>query len=660
MIYLCTHFYDTLRMKKQDPDLLDNAVLSGFVSMKYLPRWIVLSMDVILSIIAFLIAVYVAGKIKIEPSASVSLNQIQRMIVLVSFQVVLFGLFHTYSGVLRYASFVDVTKIFFAIVLNVFVIGLINLVMTSLSKGVLIFYTELIVYGVLSFLFLLLIRLIVKTAYDYFTQRGDYITPVMIYGTKSAAIGIAKMLMSEQVGSKYKLVGFIDDDKNASEKMIMGVKVYHLNDDTLKKIIVKKCKSIVISPVKLNQVNTSNVLEKFIDNNLTILSLPPMNIWKNDIPSIGEIRSIPIENLLERPQINISTDNIASQLKDKVVLVTGAAGSIGSEIALQVLKYDTKLVVLLDHAESQMHDLKLDLQEKYEDKNVTVFLGDVRNRDRMEYMMDLYRPDIIYHAAAYKHVPMMEDYPVESVQVNVLGTKILADLAVKYRVERFVMVSTDKAVNPTNVMGASKRIAEIYVQSLFRKLHATMNGTTTKFITTRFGNVLGSSGSVIPYFKKQIEHGGPVTVTHPEIIRYFMTIPEACMLVMEAGSMGNGGEIYIFDMGKPVKIVDLARKMIRLAGFVPEEDIKIVFTGLRPGEKLFEELLNKKEYTQNTHHPKIMIANVQQYDYDKVSVLIDKLINYSKLCKDYLTVATMKKIVPEFKSKNSQYERLDI
>jgi FlaA1/EpsC-like NDP-sugar epimerase len=482
----------------------------------------------------------------------------------------------------------------------------------------------------------------------------------MIFGTKSAAIGIAKMLMSEQVGSKYKLVGFIDDEKSAIEKMIMGVKVYHLDDEILKTTISKKCKSIIISPLKLNQVNSSNILEKFIDNNLTILSLPPMNIWKNDIPSIGQIKSIQIEELLERPQINISMDNISAQLKDKVVLVTGASGSIGSEIARQVLRFETQLVVLLDFAESPMHDLKLDLLENYPDKNLTCFLADVRNKDRMDYMMDLFRPDIIYHAAAYKHVPLMEDYPVESVQVNVLGTKNLADLAVKYRVERFVMVSTDKAVNPTNVMGASKRIAEIYVQALYKKLHATMNGSTTKFITTRFGNVLGSNGSVIPYFKRQIEQGGPVTVTHPEIIRYFMTIPEACMLVLEAGSMGNGGEIYIFDMGKPVKIVDLARKMIRLAGYVPEEDIKIVYTGLRPGEKLYEELLNKKELTQNTHHPKIMIANVQQHDYDKVSVLIDKLINYSKLSKDYLTVSTMKKIVPEFKSKNSQYERLDI
>ena len=647
-------------MKKVDSVFLDSPFFSKFVSLKYLPRWVVLLIDVTLSVCALIIAIYIAENIKSDHIGSLSLDFFPRITIFTLLQIVFFRIYHTYSGVLRYSSFIDAMKIFFSIITNVIFISIINLVMISVANNVLIYFSELAIYAVLSFLFLLMLRLSVKTLYDFLTQQSDVIIPVMIYGTKSAAVGVAKMLMSEQVGSKYKLVGFIDDDKSASEKMIMGVRVYHLNDEVLKNVIIKKCKAIIISPLKMNQVNSSNVLEKFIDHNLTLLSLPPMNIWKNEMPSIGQIKSIQIEELLERASIDILTDNIASQLTDKVVLVTGAAGSIGSEIANQVLKYNTKLVVLLDHAESPMHDLKLDLQKKFEDKNVTLFLGDVRNKDRMDFMMDLYRPDIIYHAAAYKHVPMMEDYPVESVQVNVLGTKILADLAVKYRVERFVMVSTDKAVNPTNVMGASKRVAEIYVQSLFKKLHSNMNGNTTKFITTRFGNVLGSSGSVIPHFKKQIENGGPVTVTHPEIIRYFMTIPEACMLVLEAGSMGNGGEIYIFDMGKPVKIVDLAKKMIRLAGFTPEEDIKIVYTGLRPGEKLYEELLNKKEITQPTHHPKIMIANTQQYDYDKVSVMIDKLINYSKLCKDYLTVATMKKIVPEFKSKNSQYEKLDI
>jgi FlaA1/EpsC-like NDP-sugar epimerase len=647
-------------MEKNDLLTSGSTFFARFVSLKYLPRWFVLVIDILLSTTALIFAEYLACKLKGHTFELFSDISIQQLLAVLIVQILFFGIFHTYSGVLRYSSFVDATKIFFSVLSNVLVFSVVNLFYIFGTGNAFVYYSVLIAYGVLAFLFLLILRLFTKSFYDYFTQRGDYITPVMIFGTKSAAIGIAKMLMSEQVGSKYKLVGFIDDEKSAIEKMIMGVKVYHLDDEILKTTISKKCKSIIISPLKLNQVNSSNILEKFIDNNLTILSLPPMNIWKNDIPSIGQIKSIQIEELLERPQINISMDNISAQLKDKVVLVTGASGSIGSEIARQVLRFETQLVVLLDFAESPMHDLKLDLLENYPDKNLTCFLADVRNKDRMDYMMDLFRPDIIYHAAAYKHVPLMEDYPVESVQVNVLGTKNLADLAVKYRVERFVMVSTDKAVNPTNVMGASKRIAEIYVQALYKKLHATMNGSTTKFITTRFGNVLGSNGSVIPYFKRQIEQGGPVTVTHPEIIRYFMTIPEACMLVLEAGSMGNGGEIYIFDMGKPVKIVDLARKMIRLAGYVPEEDIKIVYTGLRPGEKLYEELLNKKELTQNTHHPKIMIANVQQHDYDKVSVLIDKLINYSKLSKDYLTVSTMKKIVPEFKSKNSQYERLDI
>ena len=377
------------------------------------------------------------------------------------------------------------------------------------------------------------------------------------------------------------------------------------------------------------------------------------------MPSIKQIKSIQIEDLLERPKIDISSDNIAKQLKGKVILISGAAGSIGSEIVRQVVQYHPNLIVLLDQAETPMHSLKLELEEQYPNQNFSSFLGDVRNKERMEYLIEMFRPDYIYHAAAYKHVPLMEDNPVESIQVNVNGTKIMADLAVKYKVKKFVMVSTDKAVNPTNVMGASKRIAEIYVQSLFRKLEAE-GDNITKFITTRFGNVLGSNGSVIPHFKNQIEKGGPVTVTHPEIIRYFMTIPEACMLVLEAGAMGEGGEIFIFDMGSPVKIVNLAKKMIRLAGYIPEVDIKIEFTGLRPGEKLYEELLNHKEITTETHHPKIMIAKVQEYDYDSISVQINELIQYSFMCKNFLTVSLMKKIVPEFLSKNSQYERLDV
>lgn len=647
-------------MKNIDYIPEENSFFTKFISLKFLPRWLVLVLDLILCISSFVVATYITDMFRFSSEDLRITSDLQRLLILMGLQMIFFRVFHTYSGIIRYSGFVDALKLLASVFFNVLLISIVNYIY-FLGNATYLFYSlELIVYAVIGFLLLFVLRLTVKTIYDYFTQNSGYITPVMIYGTKSAAIGIAKMLMSEQVGSKYKLVGFIDDDKNASEKMIMGVKVYHFNDETLVNIIAKKAKSIIVSPMKLNQQHSGKLLEKFIDSNLTILALPPMNIWKNNIPQIGQMKSIQIEDLLERPQITISTDNIASQIRDKVILITGAAGSIGSEIVYQVIKFDPKLVVLVDQAESPMHSLKMDLEKKFEDKNIAVFLGDVKNKDRMDFMMDLYRPDIVYHAAAYKHVPMMEDNPVESILTNVQGTKIMADLSLKYKVERFVMVSTDKAVNPTNVMGASKRVAEIYVQSLFKKYHATLNGSTTKFITTRFGNVLGSNGSVIPHFKKQIENGGPVTVTHPEIIRYFMTIPEACMLVLEAGSMGNGGEIYIFDMGKPVKIVDLARKMIRLAGYVPEQDIEIVYTGLRPGEKLYEELLNKKEITQKTHHPKIMIAQTQQYDFDKISLLIDKLINYSKLCKDFLTVSTMKKIVPEFKSKNSQYERLDI
>lgn len=638
--------------------LLNSDTFSHLTTLKYIPRWVVLSFDLFICLLSYYFAFYLSSKLYVSLPDQRILNVYERVGITIGLQLVFFWIFHTYSGVLRYSGYVDASKLLLAVSFNIGIISLGNFLVFLSTSRYMFYYTGLIIYAILSFLLLFILRLAVKTIYDYFSQNSGQITPVMIFGTQSAAIGIAKMLRSSE-DNKYKLVGFIDDDKNASEKVIMGVKVYRLDEETVKKTVVHKAKAIIVSPNKMNQIDPNSDLDIFINNNLSVLTSPPMSIWQNDMPTLKQIKSIQIEDLLERPKIDISCENIAKQIKTKVVLITGAAGSIGSEIVRQVVQYNPNLIILLDQAETPMHNLKLELEELYPDQSFSTFLGDVRNKERMEYMIDMYRPDYIYHAAAYKHVPLMEDNPVESIQVNVNGTKIMADLAVKYKVQRFVMVSTDKAVNPTNVMGASKRIAEIYVQSLYRKIQAEKN-TTTKFITTRFGNVLGSNGSVIPHFKKQIEKGGPVTVTHPEIIRYFMTIPEACMLVLEAGAMGKGGEIFIFDMGSPVKIVNLARKMIRLAGFIPEVDIKIEYTGLRPGEKLYEELLNHKEITTQTHNPKIMIAKVQEYDYEAVSIQIDELIQYSFKCKNFLTVSLMKKIVPEFLSKNSQYERLDV
>ena len=477
----------------------------------------------------------------------------------------------------------------------------------------------------------------------------------MIYGAGKAGILTKNALMND-LENEYNVACFVDDNPGKKGKSMEGIPVNGPEVLNPKYITQKNIKEVIIAMHNIDPVKKRQIADACLQLNVTIKNIPPVDSWIADELEARQIKNVRIEDLLQREPIVLKNSMVTTGNKDKVILVTGAAGSIGSEIARQLMHLPIGKLILLDQAETPLHDLKLRFRHTFTkfDEVAQVVIADVSDVRRMEWVFETYRPQLIYHAAAYKHVPMMEENPVEAVRVNVFGTRLLADLAMRYETERFIMVSTDKAVNASNVMGATKRLAEIYTQSL-----GAGNPEKTKFITTRFGNVLGSSGSVIPIFRQQIEEGGPVTVTHPDITRFFMTIPEACQLVLEAGAMGNGGEIYMFDMGQPVKIVDLAMNMIRLSGLKPEEDIKIVFNGLRPGEKLYEELLNKDEDTLQTHHPRILIAKVSPAKFDAVTSQLDKLDVAWKMGDDYEMVRIIKEIVPDFRSNNSRYESLD-
>lgn len=628
--------------------------------MGYLPRWGVLLLDLLLCTIAFWISVWIGSSYFNYASDNPQILPIgQQYIVIILIQMLAFWAFNTYSGILRYSTFIDMVKVLLANVSTGAVIVLFNYAMDWTTGSHPIFNTIVAIYVPVAFVLLFTLRVAVKTFGEVLQQYGNGSPRVLIFGTKYAGISIAKMLRSAG-NTPYRPEGFISDGEHGFE--LAGLPVLQLNEKLFDWMKARNIRHVIVSPLKMREINPAKDLQIFIDHNIRILTTPYFTSVENpndiDAQHIGRIDAIRIEDLLERPQIEVSTENVRQIIQGKVVMVSGAAGSIGSELVRQIQKYGPQATILLEIAESPLHDLSLDLQKQFPEARFIPVIADVRDRERIEQIFSELRPDVVYHAAAYKHVPLMESYPNEAVRANVLGTKNMADMAVKYGTERFVMISTDKAVNPTNIMGASKRIAEIYVQSLFHKLQKE-NPQCTKFITTRFGNVLGSNGSVIPYFQKQIAAGGPVTVTHPDIIRYFMTIPEACCLVMEASTLGNGGEIFVFDMGKPVKILDLARNMIRLAGYTPEKDIPIVFTGLRPGEKLYEELLNQKELTLPTSNSKIMIARVREFDYNQVSKLIDQLIETSHQDKAFTTVKMMKQLVPEYISKNSVYEQLD-
>ena len=626
-----------------------------------MPRWGVLLTDLLLCSIAFWTSLWIGSGF----FHYVDLNQQPvsigaQFLIVMGVQLITFWAFHTYSGILRYSTFIDASKVLLSNVTVGLALVAVNLIMDETAGYHPMMNTVLAMYVPTAFVLLFALHVGVKTLSETMEQNQGN-PRVMIYGTQTAGLAIAKMLRSAG-NTPYRPMGFIANKTERHDYDLAGLRVRTLNEDLFQWMDAHNIHHVIVSPIKMREINPAKDLQIFIDHNIRVLTTPYFTQFDNtediDAQRIGRIDSVRIEDLLERPKIDIDTDNVRQILHGQVVLVSGAAGSIGSELVRQIQCYQPQATILVDIAESPLHDLILELQNQFPESRLIPVIADVRNRSRMEQIFNEMRPDVVYHAAAYKHVPLMESYPNEAIQANVLGTKNMADMAVQYKVKRFVMISTDKAVNPTNIMGASKRIAEIYVQSLFRKLNA-QDDECTKFITTRFGNVLGSNGSVIPYFRKQIAAGGPVTVTHPDIIRYFMTIPEACCLVMEASTLGKGGEIFVFDMGKPVKILDLARNMIRLAGYIPEKDIPIVFTGLRPGEKLYEELLNQKETTMPTTNEKIMVARVREFDFDQISGKVDQLIATSRQGKPFTTVKMMKQLVPEYISNNSIYEQLD-
>ena len=623
-----------------------------YLSAKVLPIWTILLIDVFIIVISCILAYalrYDFRSIFLEPS---TIDKTVLWTVVVN--LIFFRVFRTYSNVLRFSSFVDILRIFVALTVSYALLMIMSVLTASYWEFRLAPISVLFMSYIINFAMMACSRVVVKTVFEALNFDGTHSANVVIYGAKEAGVNIAKALRVN-LRNHYRLRGFIADEPELINKVMMGVKVFP-NDDTLIDVLNDRdVQTIIISPAKMEELKKSDMADRLLVHNIKLMTAPPLSEWNGQALSPTQLKEIQIEDLLQRNPIEIDIHKVASHLEGKRVMITGAAGSIGSEIMRQVASFNPYKLILVDQAETPLHDIRLELQDRWRDIDTETIIADISNATRMEDIFREFKPQYIFHAAAYKHVPMMEDNVSESIQVNVFGTRTMADLAVKYGAEKFVMISTDKAVNPTNVMGCSKRICEIYVQSLAKKLQKE-GGRATQFITTRFGNVLGSNGSVIPRFRDQIQRGGPVTVTHPEIIRYFMTIPEACRLVLEAGSMGNGGEIYIFDMGKPVKIVDLAKRMISLSG---RTDVKIEFTGLRHGEKLYEELLNVKELTKPTHHEKIMIATVREYDYDEVKERIQKLIDVSYTYDQMKIVAAMKNIVPEFVSKNSCFEVLD-
>ena len=636
--------------------LFDLRLFRSF-KVKTTPRWIVLLLDMLIVIACYIMTV-VAGIYSLHmviPPQTILLNG---FLVLAVYFVVTY-VSKSYTCVIRLSVIEDLYRIFMAIVFSTLLLFGFNVVKMAMTGTPFLKYWDILIIGALSFSIMMIERLCIKYLYMRMNSATEGRKRVLVLGTSFSSVFLANALKGE-IGGKYLPVGLLSIKGGQDNPEINGFKVYKFDPATMAEMFEKNNIDALIFDSKSNNLMSSGFADYFIKNDIALLAMNQVAEFEQDKDTDKGIstfvKEVQIEDLLGRDPIVLNNPMVSEQIKGSCVLITGACGSIGSEIVRQVVNYGASKVVLYDQAETPMHDISLEMKSNPR-AHIELFMGDVRNRDRLEEAFQKFRPRYVFHAAAYKHVPMMEINPTEAILANVMGTRNVADLALKYDVYKFVMISTDKAVNPTNVMGCTKRLAEIYCQSLY--YDAQRMGKKTKFITTRFGNVLGSNGSVIPLFRKQIAEGGPVTVTHKDIIRYFMTIPEACSLVLEAGCMGNGGEIYIFDMGEPVKIYDLARRMISLAGLKPDVDIKIVEVGLRPGEKLYEELLNDKEKTTATVNKKIMIAKVRTYNYNDVCVNIDKIINLASQGDVHGMIYAMKEFVPEYKSQHSQYESID-
>lgn len=628
----------------------DNIV--GISDVRYLPRWVILIIDIVLLTVSIALSYYVLDKLGVK--YSYFLPTYQKYLLIISVNVLFMFLFRTYAGIIRHSTFIDLFKILLASFCTAFSLGVVNILIYWFTGTKLLHTPVMIVYFAISFMLLFMLRLFVKEFFHLIREfrRSSLKKRILVLGIDEQSIAVARAII-DNPSLPYQVVGFLTQRQDSKRASLLGKPIYS------KEKIEKNDKDklaldgILILKEMMSKEEMNSWVNLFLERDLQVFKAPSVQkLRENDLTT--SIKSLQIEDLLNRKPIKLNNDEVKDRHFQKNILVTGGAGSIGSEIVRQVAQFSPALIVVLDQAETPLYDVELEMREKFPHINFKFILADVSNKHRIEPLFQKYNFSMVYHAAAYKHVPLVESNPHEAVLVNVYGSKLIASLSSKYKVNRFVMVSTDKAVNPTNVMGASKRAAELFVQSL-----QNVEGNFTKFITTRFGNVLGSNGSVIPHFKKQIENGGPITITHPEIVRYFMTIPEACELVLQAGTMGKGGEIFVFDMGEPVKIIDLARRMIKLSGFEPETDIKIIFTGLRPGEKLYEELLSDGAKTLPTHNEKIMVSKDPTMQFLEIERLVVDITKAALRRENLEVVQLLKAIVPEFKSNNSVYEALD-